>query len=221
MTDALSPRAAAVLDDYLEQVRTLMRKAGLDADEVESDIRDHVFEATAGGEAPVDADEMESVLRGLGAPHHWVLDKPMAADPGRSPHAEVKDDLRLLAPAVLVVTLSGIAAFPWIGPLGLLISWILARAAVARTRAAGRHLGPWRWFVLPPLIVVASGLAGFLLVAPLGPLSEVSLNFPRWVIVVGGLVAWYGLIGFLAWVFRRAVRWLLFPLLSFRSEEWR
>jgi hypothetical protein len=225
MTEEMTPRARVALNDYLEDVRRSLRGSGLDEAEVESDIRDHVRDATAGLGRPIDADAMARVLIDLGPPRRWVTEDDVdTPEPSVDARGPIPDGRRLLAWTVLLTTVLGLALFPWIGPFGLLVAWLLARVAVAESRESGHHVettdapngkpSSWRWMVYPPLVLVSVSLVVVVALAPLPPLMEVPLPASRDLIVGVGMFLWWALLTVLVRTFPRAAGWILFPLLS-------
>jgi len=212
--DRLTPRARALLRDYLDDMRSLMTAGDLDAEEVEEDIRDHVLAATAEYQEPVDADVVAQVLRELGPPSRWLSrDDSPAPDPASEGKRRF-DGLRMMAGAVFVATVVGLAVFPWVGPLALLVAWALARATMAHAREAGRSLGPLnKWLIYPPLVLVALAALALILVGPIRILMAVSLPLPRWATLAAGLAALVGRL------FPSIPRLVLFPVFSPRSGD--
>ena len=165
-TGDLTAEAAARLESYLLRVRLALRGvSGVSADEVEADIRDHVATALRVVAAPVTLDQLEPVLEALGPPTGW---RPAGAGAGgfdwRDALAALRrrltnaagvlsrgpDDWRL-AYLCLVFT---VLAVPTFG-LGLVVAYLLGRAAVELAHERGETLGARRWLVYPALVAVS------------------------------------------------------------------
>lgn len=73
MSATLTLEAQHRLDRYLQEVRLLLHGAtGVDASEVERDIREHIETELREAVSPVSPEELENVLRRLGSPGGWV-----------------------------------------------------------------------------------------------------------------------------------------------------
>ena len=164
-TGEFTAEATARLESYLLRVRLALRGVpGVSADEVEADIRDHVATALHAVAAPVPLDRLEPVLEALGPPSGW---RPAGAAAGgfdwRAALAALRrrlsgvggvlyrgpEDWRL---AYLCLAFTALAV-PTFG-FGLLIAYLLGRAAAALSHERGEALGARRWLVYPALVAV-------------------------------------------------------------------
>jgi hypothetical protein len=216
MTGHLTPEARDALESYLEEVRSTLRGGELDVEEVIADIRDHVFEALGGnGEEGIDGDGMKAVLRRLGPPSQWLRGEDLTGWRRAFSPADDRGMMRLAA-VVFTVTLVGIGAFPWVGPLILLAAWVLARALVAVAASSGRPLGQWVWLIYPPLLLVGLALAGILLLWPVPLLLDAAggagPTVRAWAIVAAGVGGWWIVMGWLIRARPQPLRWLMRPL---------
>jgi hypothetical protein len=204
----LTPEARAYLDDYLADVRSaVVGHQSLSPDEIEQDVRDHVYSALEGAREPVTAPQVAAVLDRLGPPAQWVADEPRsvwkyladklkpvghkaveqikalpsdAYQVGRGLAARVRGlshDWRLSYVAFGLFAF-GLIAFP-LFPAFLLASYFAARADVALARERGTTLGARRWLVYPPLVVVSLVLFFILAAWPIGPAVGLSHQIPR------------------------------------------
>ena len=75
----LAPDAQNYLDEYLADIRSAVAgHASLSPDEIEQDVRDHVFAALEDTHGPVTARQLAAVLQRLGPPSEWL---PTNRDP--------------------------------------------------------------------------------------------------------------------------------------------
>jgi len=158
--------ATARLDRYLVEVRDALRGVpGVSADEVEADIRDHVATALRPTVAPVALHRLEPVLDALGPPTAW---RPAVAGDGRFDWQAAltafrhrlaesggvlyrgPEDWRLAYLCLLFTAL----AVPTLG-VGLVIAYILGRAAIELADERGQSLGVRRWLVYPAVTAVS------------------------------------------------------------------
>ncbi|HEY1377085.1 MAG TPA: hypothetical protein VGF55_09845 [Gemmataceae bacterium] len=253
VTARFTPEAAARFAEYLAQTRaTLEGHAELSPDDVEQDVRAHVAAEFPPGSGWVRLDQLEAVLARLGRPEQWVSDgegRPswrrgvdwVRARPGAVRQAVMgaaarlrngPDDWRLayLTFGLLVV---GIIIFPLLVVL-LPASYLLARAAVALSRERGTPLGPQRWLVYPPLVIVSLPLLVGLLFWPIAPgcgmahevwrrsradlveWSGLPWDFCEFLVysyfVVGVMSLWLALVGVTFWLFPRLPAAVFTPL---------
>ena len=166
LTGEFTAEATARLEGYLLRVRLALRGVpGVSADEVEADIRDHVATALHAVAAPVPLDRLEPVLEALGPPSGWRPAGAAAGGPDwRAALAALRrrlagvggvlyrgpEDWRL---AYLCLAFTALAV-PTFG-LGLLIAYLLGRAAAELTRERGETLSARRWLVYPALVAVS------------------------------------------------------------------
>lgn len=149
----MTPAAAERLDEYMRDVRAALRAAtGVDAGEVERDVREHVEAALREVDGTVSRDRLDHVLRRLGSPGDWVPEEDVShwrralGTLQRGP-----EDWRLSYLTIATFGV-GLLVMKWVGPLVLLLSFLLARAAVSLTAGRGEELGARRWFVYPSLL---------------------------------------------------------------------
>ncbi len=127
MTEGLTPEGAAALESYLDEVRQSLRGMEVDATEVCTDIRDHVRESVGIERTqPADADEVNAILKRLGEPTDWEThagrDKTEPTSARSAAHPPDWSALGVFALAIL-----SLCTFPWIGPIGLSLSWVVGR----------------------------------------------------------------------------------------------
>jgi hypothetical protein len=204
----LTAEAQAYLDEYLDDVRSAVTgHASISPEDIEQDVRDHVYAALEGAGQPVGAPQVAAVLDRLGPPGQWVGEerrsvwkyladklKPVghkaveqikalpgeAYQAGRGLAARVRGmprDWRLAYIAFGLFAL-GMIAFP-LFPAFLLASYFAARADLSLARERGEALGARRWLVYPPLIIVSTVLFLALAAWPIGPAVGLSHEIPR------------------------------------------
>ena len=231
MTETLSPTfetdfSAAARDlvkGYLERVRRALVESGTAEDtEIERDIVEHIEAALAESPRPVTPTAVEVVLDQLGSPRQWIPESD--APPGwRHALGRLSAGARdwRLAWLCFGAFLAALAATPLIGPLGLVVSYLVTRAAVSVSAERGDLLGARRWLFYPPLlIVVLPLLAGALVwvVFPLAALAKVddiiepAARARAILLVFAGLATWWLVLSQLAGRALPAVRWLLLPV---------
>lgn len=222
----LMPGAQSELDRYLRRVKTaLLAHASIDADEVERDIRGHIEAELAESPLPITEARLRGVLDRLGSPSQWVPADELPL--WRQVLIRLRsgpEDWRL-AYVTFVLFVAGPMAGP-IGPLLFFASIPLARATLALLDEEGEPVGPRRWLVYPPLLViyVAIALAAFiglpLLIASAGDPSvrtEASawLPEPFWVslsfVVAAAAGLWWTMMGLWLARFTRAVHLVFWP----------
>ena len=216
MTERLTPEGTAVLESYLDEVRQSLHESDVDATEVCSDIRDHVRESVGIDRAqPADADEVRAILKRLGEPSDWEAhtgrDK---TEPTPSKSASSRPDWA--AVGVFALAVLSLCAFPWIGPVGLILSWVIGRVILASRASRSQRSDAGLIWVRVPVAAIAIGFAALFLLGPLGPLFELAgrsaARFPRWAMVIGGIGLWWAIMGLVVHRFTAAVQWLLLPL---------
>lgn len=209
----LTLKGSAVLDDYLGRVRAALAGSDLEIEQVVEDIRAHVFEALAEHQQPSGEAAVHEVLSRLGEPESWIRD----LEPTRGRDDSGSEDGRLVwqSTGVFALTVIGIAAFPWVGPLILMFAWITARAVLATGGSAGsREL---RWLLYPAIVLFVGFVVLTVALLPAFPLSEiaVALNFgPPVLLTVAGLLCWWVVLGVVARRARPVVVWFARPLLG-------
>jgi hypothetical protein len=190
----LTPDAQQHLDRYLQVVRLSLRGTGLEAAEVEADVRDHIATALEGEEAPVARPVLERVLERLGPPAVWVPDEELPAW-RRTVRRLVRgpEDWRLAYLCFGLFVLS-IATAPIGGVVFDIAAYFLARAAHAVAREQGVPLGPRRWLVYPPLVVISLAIGLVILVGPVPPLAVWGIEEGGFLRLAGGdrTLSWAG-----------------------------
>ena len=232
----LTDAARRCLDDYLAKVRSSLRHCpSVDVADIERDVIEHIEHALTGASGPVDAADLQDVLRELGSPAQWVPRDEL------SWHTRVlaalksgPDDLRLgyIAFGLLAGTLLAAACLnlmvrfgntlPFL-LLGIAASFLFARASLSAEGGAGRAE---RWLIYPCLLVVYVPVTALILIFPLvaaiateviltDPGSPASIlswtrSSPAGTIAAFSLLTigsiWVAVIGFVAWRWPAAVR---------------
>ncbi len=185
----LTPDAQQELERYLHAVRLSLRGTGVEAAEVEADVREHIASALEGEAAPVAASVLARVLERLGPPAVWVPDEelPLWRRTVRR-LAQGPEEWRLayLSFALMIV---GALTAPLGGVVLLAAAYFLARAAYTLAREQGTTLGARKWLIYPPLVLFALPMAVLLLAGPVPPLAGV------WGIEEGGFLRLAGVTG--------------------------
>jgi HAAS domain-containing protein len=156
----LTKEANERLDQYLKEIRSALRGCdSVNADEVERDIREHIETELPGDRGEVTLPELNQILERLGKPGQWVT--PREVPWWRRFVNRLRtgpEDWRLAYLAFVLLTFGVIFALP-LWPL-ILVSYFVARAALAASQSRGEKLEAQRWFIYPSLLIV-----DFLLVA--------------------------------------------------------
>ena len=158
------------LDEYLSRVRSYLRFCKtVDPQEVERDIREHIETALADCAAPVKPDELDAVVGQLGSPNQWVPeeDLPWWRRMVLRLHSG-PEDWRLAYVTIGLFIGSFVLVGIW--PVVIAASFLCARATLSLTDELGEPLGPKRWLVYPPLIVVYTIVIVLVLLIVLVPL---------------------------------------------------
>ena len=155
---SLTDTAQNRLDKYLNQARASLHTCtGVDADEVESDIRAHIETELEGIDEPVSLNNLEAVLERLGSPTQWVPEEEIAW--WRKTILRLRtgpEDWRLayisfgLLIAGFIILPSFIVLIP--------ASFIVARAVLSET-ADSSDLKAQKWLIYPSLIIGCSIIA--------------------------------------------------------------
>lgn len=245
MSATLSLEAQHRLERYLQEVRLLLRGAtGVDAGEVERDIRDHIETELGGRTSPVSREELENVLRRLGSPGGWVDESEVPPWRRALARLYLGEDWRL-AYLCLGTTVVG-ALFLLAGSALALVlfgaGFLLARAAVSLAEERGEKLGARRLLVLAPIaVVVVPALIGFL-AGPLLPLGQAGYDegwfaslgigppevdaagreaAVRAALIAAALGAWWLVLSALRGVLQRPLVTFLRPLFGPQTRHWR
>ena len=167
----LTDTAQNRLDKYLSQARASLHTCtGVDADEVESDIRAHIETELEGIDEPVSLDNLEAVLERLGSPTKWVPEEENSW--WRNMILRLRtgpEDWRLAYIAFGLFIVSFLVAKPptWfaivVSPvlilsgtaqgIFLLASFCVSRAALV-VIANRDELGGRKWLIYPPLLFI-------------------------------------------------------------------
>ncbi len=175
-------QAQARLDDYLQALRTSLRRCrSLDPAEVERGVRARIEGELADAPRPVPLDFLQPVLDRLGSPTQWVPDeerprwwRALCRLQGGPEGAR----LSYLAFGTCLAGLGLLAFYPYAGVPLLLAGFLLARAIVWFWRQRGRVAGA-RWAVYSPLIVAYLLLAAAVLLWPAPAMWKATGRFLR------------------------------------------
>jgi hypothetical protein len=163
----LSPEANARLEQYLREVRsTLTGCDSVNADEVERDIREHIESELPSDREEVALQDLNQILERLGSPGQWV--SPRELPWWRRFVNRLRtgpEDWRLAYLAFVLFVLGVVIAYP-LWPL-ILVSYFVARAAMAAAQGRGEKLEAQRWFIYPSLLIVDFLLVTTVILAPL------------------------------------------------------
>ena len=237
----LTDTAQNRLDKYLSQTRASLRTCtGVDADEVESDIRAHIETELEGTDEPVSLKNLEAVLDRLGSPRQWVPEEEIPW--WRKTILRLRtgpEDWRLayISFGLLIAGFILVPSFIVLIPA----SFIVARAALSETEDAG-ELKTQKWLIYPSLIIVYVSVLLGLLLWPLGllfPLAEelehtiresnvrirdLGYDLPYWRMatsfIIAGLGLWWIILGGLLLKWRRFLQMLFKPFTGWFSRKW-
>ena len=235
---ALDAEAERELSLYRRRVRDSLRGTSrIDVDEVESSVLEHVDAALEGHEPPVTLGELRLVLEELGAPEEWASAvAPAWWRRSLSRFSTGPGDWRLAYLCFGSLAL-GALALPWIGPVGLVLSYLLARAAVAFSSERSEMLGVRRWLVYPSLIVLALPAAVLLILWPLLPAIALAASdelltglsagvqgklqplVRTAILVPTALGVWWLLLGSVTFFAHRLLMWAFFPLANWLGRR--
>jgi hypothetical protein len=162
----LTPAAQERVDAYLQRMRNVLRGTkSVAADEVESNVREHIDIALASASGPVSAAEVIGVLDRLGPPERWL------ADEERPAWRKIWDRLRSgpedwrLAYVSFGLFLMSILFIPFMIP-----AFVVSRAYVEFSRKRGEELGARRWLVYPAIAFMLALSVVMLVIGPALPL---------------------------------------------------
>jgi hypothetical protein len=193
----LTDTAQNRLDKYLSQARASLHTCtGVDADEVERDIRAHIETELEGIDEPVSLDNLESVLERLGSPTQWVPEEEISwwrkiifrlrTGPEDWRLAYLSFGLLILGFLILPFSIVLIPA-----------SFIVARAALSEAGDTD-ELKAQKWLFYPSLIVGCSVIAFMLFFG--GTVVGVCLAEALWGLVWVRRIAHMGTVVFAAGV---------------------
>lgn len=149
----LTETAQDRLDKYLSQARASLHTCtGVDADEVECDIRAHIETELEGTDEPVSLNNLEAVLERLGSPTQWVPEEEISW--WRKIILRLRtgpEDWRLayLSFGLLVVGFM----LPLSLPILILASFVVSRAAISANNYR-IEVKAQKWLIYPSLIIV-------------------------------------------------------------------
>jgi hypothetical protein len=176
MTATLTLEAQHHLDRYLQEVRLLLSgTSGVDANEVEGDIRDHIETELGDREEAITAEELGHVLRRLGSPTQWLGEDEIPAWRRALTRLYLGEDWRL-AYLCLGISVLGAVLLVAGSPISVLLfaaGFLLARAAVSLAEERGEQLGPRRWLVLVPIFIVVVPVLLVVLTGAFVPIGQV------------------------------------------------
>ena len=224
----LTPAAQERLDAYLQRMRNVLRGTkSVAADEVESNVREHIDIALASASGPVSATEVIGVLDRLGPPERWL------ADEERPAWRKIWDRLRSgpedwrLAYVSFGLFLMAILFIPFMIP-----AFVVSRAYVEFARNRGEELGARRWLVYPAIAFMLALAVVGLIVGPALPILAWGIGergfyqifeVPRGVVGelrfffgIGGVLfgAWWIVASMFVAAFLRPIRFVVMPLLD-------
>jgi hypothetical protein len=234
----LTDTAQNRLDKYLSQARASLHTCtGVDADEVESDIRAHIETELKGIDEPVSLNNLEAVLERLGSPAQWVPEEEISW--WRKIILRLRtgpEDWRLAYISFGLLTL-GFVILPSFIVL-IPASFIVARAALSETEDPGQ-LKTQKWLIYPSLIIVYVSVLLGLLLWPLGLLFPLAVELEHtiresnvWLgddlhywrmatsFIIAGLGLWWIILGCLLLKWRRFLQILFKPFTGWFSRKW-
>jgi hypothetical protein len=182
----LTADAQQHLDQYLQGVRLSLRGTGLEAAEVEADVRDHIASALENEEAPVARSVLERVLEKLGPPAVWVPDDELPAWRRVVRRLARGPEEWRLAYLCFGLFVLGLATAPFGGMVLEIAAYVLGRAAHTLAREQATPLGARKWLINPPLVLVALSIALFLITGPLPPLAVWGIDQRGFLGLAGG-----------------------------------
>ena len=226
------------LDKYLSQARASLHTCtGVDADEVESDIRAHIETELEGTDEPVSLDNLEAVLERLGSPTQWVPEEEISW--WRKTILRLRtgpEDWRLayISFGLLILGFVILPSFIVLIPA----SFIVARAALSEAGNPS-ELKSQRWLVYPSLIIVYAFVVFWLLLWPLVLLITLAFDQERnirscyhqlsddlrywimaWFFIVAGVGAWWTVLGAVLLKWRNLPSVLFKPFGDWFKRKW-
>ena len=197
-----TPEAERRREQYLHQVQVCVgASATADPEEVLREVGEHIERELQEAAQPVSEADLEAVLARLGRPEQWDSEEDLAWWRRMALRLQTgPEDWRLAYLSFGVLIFGTILT----GPLGILGSFCLSRAALAVVGDA-RALGNRKWLIYPSLIIVYVPLAISLLLWPALRFGEgfglYSSPFGikvHWILVFIGTAIWWGLLWILA-----------------------
>lgn len=206
----LTADAMKTRETYLEQVRTYVGMSQTaDPTEVIRDVNEHIDRELQNSPQPVSKECLESILERLGSPCQWVNEddftwwRKMMMRLRKGP-----EDWRLAYLAFATLILGTVL----MGPIGLLASFCLSRAALSVSEK--KELQAKRWLVFPSLLIVYFLTAPILLFWPVIPLIGMAVNI---IFMTIGMAIWWGFLWLLTRKYMRIVKVLFKPF----AENWK
>jgi len=203
-----TPEAERRREQYLHQVQVCVgASATADPEEVLREVGEHIERELQEAAQPVSEADLEAVLARLGRPEQWVSEEDLPSWRRMAMRLQTGlEDWRLAYLSLGVLIFGTILT----GPLGILGSFCLSRAALAVVGDA-RALGNRKWLIYPSLIIVYILLA----TAPLlGPALRFGMSLAHYGDLLGilgeftrlcvGLTVWWGLL----WILAKRYPWL-------------
>jgi len=161
----LTPDAQECFDRYLNRVRYSLSGTSVDADEIESDVLEHI-ESVLGNEGEIARQRLEGVLQELGSPESWVPDEQRPAWRRLVGQLRAGPEDWRMAYLTLALTTLGVVLIPVVGPLGLFLAYLTARATRSLAAEHGDELGARKWLVDPILIAAAVMVIASIMLGP-------------------------------------------------------
>ena len=226
----LTKEATELLDRYLARTRLSLRGTGVEADEIERDVRAHIDEAFADHDGEVAAAELQEVLSRLGSPDQWVPEDEVPAWRRMMVRLSSGPEDWRLAYLCFGLTLLGLITAP-VGGIFLIAGAVfLARATIDLAREKGEPLGARRWLVYPPVVMLSIGIILAIVSGPIVGAAGIAVDgmdngwvdFTRigaensvgtivaFVMTVAGV--WFVLLAGIAALAVRPVQWALVPI---------
>ena len=159
-----TPEAKTIWQQYVGQVRKyLSASKAPDPDEIIADLNDHVERELESISEPISHDQLQAVLKRLGSPHQWVPEEDLSWWQQMIFRLRTGPEDWRLAYLSLGVLIFGTL----LGPLGLLGSFCLSRAALVVSEES--EIQAKRWLIYPSLIIVYCLFLPLLLLWPVVP----------------------------------------------------
>jgi hypothetical protein len=168
-TMTMTADAQRLYDRYLQTVRWSIRGIA-DANEIESDVREHVASALHGEQGPVTSDTLREVLSRLGDPWQWVPIEELPLWRRTLMRFWLGPDDWRLAYLCFGLTMLGLVLLPvGIGFFLLIGAYFVARATHEIASDRDGSVGARRWLVYPPLAMFSALVLFSLVMGPAAP----------------------------------------------------
>lgn len=233
MTAQLTDDARTHLERYLRQVSATLRgHSGVEATDIERDVRGHIDAALAGQPEPIDTRTLLPILERLGAPGSWIPEDELSVGRRLLNRLRSGPEEWRLAYLSLALFFTGTALFlsgPWLWPLEPLMavaSVLMARAALALLAEHDEPVSARRWLLHPPLVVAYLPLVVAFLAwpAPLAVaaadtvpvirdvMAQVNVPFPPAALVAAAALGlWWTVLGLVLMVWTRLIGIVFYP----------